>query len=116
MYVVSVADTKELTTPHGKRLKWLLTKEIGAPNFEMRYFEIPESAEYSEGAHPWEHEIFVVKGEGILRSGGEERVIKPGDAVFIPSDETHGFQNPWEEALGLICVIPAGCEDHVKST
>ena len=116
MYVVSVADTKELTTPQVKRLKWLLTKEIGAPNFEMRYLLILKSAEYSEGAHPWEHGIFVVEGEGILRSGGEERVIKPGDAVFIPSGETHGFQNPWEEALGLICVIPAGGEDHVKPT
>ena len=114
MYVINVRDAQELRTPHGKSVRWLVTKELGAPNFEMRYFEIPKSDECSEGAHPWEHEVFIIRGEGIVRSGGEERRVAPGDAIFIPPDEVHGFRGIGDEPLGLICVIPAGCEDHVK--
>lgn len=114
MYVVNVRDARESKTPHGKSVRWLVTKEVGAPNFEMRYFEIGKESEPSESSHPWEHEVFVVKGEGMVRSGGVERKIEAGDALFIPPHEAHTFWNLREEPLGFICIIPAGCEDNVK--
>ena len=114
MYVINIKDAKELKTPHGKSIRWLLSKEIGAPNFEMRYFEIPQGAKPSEDKHPWEHEVFVVKGEGIVKAGGEERKVRSGDAIFIPPNEPHMFLNVREKPFGFICVIPKGCEDYVK--
>jgi len=47
-----------------------LSKEIGVPNFEMRYFEVTRESKPSEDRHLWEHEIFVVRGEGSIKSGG----------------------------------------------
>jgi len=90
MYIINIKDAKELKTPHGKSVRWLLSTEIGVPNFEMRYFEVTEESKPSEDKHPWEHEVFVVRGEGIVKAGGEE------------------------EPFGFICVIPKGCEDHIK--
>lgn len=114
MYIINVKDAKELKTPHGKSIRWLLSKEIGTPNFEMRYFEVTRESEPSEDKHPWEHEVFVVKGEGIVKSGGAEKKSEPGDAIFIPPNEPHRFSNVKEEPFGFICVIPKGCEDNVK--
>jgi len=114
MYMINVKDAKELKTPHGKLIRWLLSEEIGAPNFEMRYFEINKESEPSEERHPWEHEVFVVKGEGIVKSGGVEKKVKPGDAIFILPNEQHMFLNAKEEPLSFICIIPKGCENHVK--
>jgi len=114
MYMINIKDAKELKTPHGKSIRWLLSEEIGAPNFEMRYFEINKESEPSEDKHSWEHEVFIVKGQGIVKSGGVEKKVKPEDAIFIPASEPHQFSNLKEDPFGSICVIPKGCEDNVK--
>ncbi|MCK4419105.1 cupin domain-containing protein [Candidatus Aerophobetes bacterium] len=114
MYMINIKDAKELKTPHGKSIRWLLSEEIGVPNFEMRYFEINKESEPSEDKHPWEHEVFVVKGQGIVKSGGVEKKVKAEDAILIPANEPHQFSNLKEDPFGFICVIPKGCEDNVK--
>lgn len=114
MYVTNIKDTKELKTPSGKSVWWLLPKEIRTPNFEMRYFEVRKEIKSEEEKHPFEHEIFVVKGEGIIKSRGKEIRVKFGDAVFIAPNEPHQFLNRKGNPLGFICVIPNGCEDDRK--
>jgi quercetin dioxygenase-like cupin family protein len=114
MYIINIKDAKELKTPHGKSIKWLLSKENGVPNFEMRYFEVTRDSAPSEDRHPWEHEVFVVRGEGQIKSGGVERTVRFGDAIYIPPNEMHQFSNFEEEPLGFICIIPKGCEDKMK--
>ena len=114
MYITNIKDSKELKTPYGKSIKWLLTKENGAPNFEMRYFEVTKESKPSEDKHPWEHEVFVVRGKGIIRSGGLEKKVGFGDAIFIPANELHQFSNFEEEPFGFICIIPKGYEDKMK--
>lgn len=52
MYITNIKGTKELKTPHGKSIRWLLPKEIGVPNFEMRYFEVKKESIPSEEKHP----------------------------------------------------------------
>lgn len=114
MYIINVKDAKELKTPHGKLVRWLLSAKTGTPNFEMRYFEVTAESEPSEDKHPWEHEVFVVKGKGNIKSGKIEKRVKPGDAIFIPPNEPHLFLNTRKEPLGFICIIPKGCENNIK--
>lgn len=114
MRIVNVADAEETRTPHGKKAKWLLSEEMGTPNFEMRYFEVSRESKGEEEVHPFEHEVYVVKGEGTIRSRGKEFRISPGDAMLILPNELHQFSNSKEEPLCFICVIPNGCEDHIK--
>ncbi|MBN1105378.1 MAG: cupin domain-containing protein [Deltaproteobacteria bacterium] len=108
--------TEALKTPSGKSVWWLLSGEIGTPNFEMRYFEVEKGVEGKEERHPFEHEIFVIKGKGIIKSGQHEVRIQEGDAIYIAPDELHQFFSLGEETLGFICVIPKGCEDHLKKS
>ena len=78
----------------------------GAPNFAMRVFEIqPESATPFH-SHPWEHEVFVVSGRGVVRGADTERQLGEGDAVLVPPDEPHCFASTGNDVFRVICVVP----------
>ncbi len=88
------------------RARYLITEKQGAKNFAMRLFEFAPGGHTSYHTHPWEHEIFVKKGRGILVSEGKQHAIEQGDVIFIPSEEPHQFKNESNETLELICLIP----------
>jgi quercetin dioxygenase-like cupin family protein len=120
MYMTDLSNDNILfQTRSGKKLYWLIPAEVGAPNFELRYVEIPPNIPLSkESKHPHEHEVFVVKGRGILRGehNGKpyEVELKPGQAIFIPGNEEHQWLTPHGESLGIICVVPKGAEATAK--
>lgn len=115
MYVTDTNKDAMCLTKSGNRIYWLLTSEIGAPRFELRYIEIPPGGQSSLGSHPHEHEVFIVKGKGIVkRSDGENR-LAPGMAVFVPGSEVHQCINAGEkEPFGFVCVVPKGAEAESK--
>ena len=120
MYITDLSNNDVLwTTRSGKKIHWLIPAEAGAPNFELRYVEIPPNVPPSGSpSHPHEHEVFIVKGRGVLQGIRDGRPceveLKPGQAIFIPGNEDHQWLNPYNEPLGIICVIPCGAEDEVK--
>jgi quercetin dioxygenase-like cupin family protein len=78
----------------------------GAPTFVMRVFEIQSGSSTPFHAHPWEHEVFVVAGKGILRCEGRETPLMEGDAVVVLPNEQHSFLGIGRETFRLICVVP----------
>jgi quercetin dioxygenase-like cupin family protein len=88
------------------KVRWLITKEMGAKNFAMRIFEV-ESGGYSPlHKHPWEHEVFILEGKGELFNGEKTVPFNSGDVVFVPPDEMHQFKNCGKTLLRFICLIP----------
>jgi quercetin dioxygenase-like cupin family protein len=71
------------------KVRWLITKEIGAKNFAMRLFEIDIGGYTPFHSHSWEHEIFIIEGKGIVLDEKEEKSFKAGDIIFIPPDQKH---------------------------
>lgn len=88
------------------KMRWLITKEIGAKHFAMRLFEMAPGGHSPLHTHAWEHELFVLEGEGVAVGGAEERKIKLGDAVFVPPNEKHQFRNESKKTLRFLCLIP----------
>lgn len=88
------------------RLRWL----IRGPNFDMRLVEIEPLQGLSEmpHTHPWEHEIFIVEGEGATWDGEKKQSLGRGDSVYIQAGEPYNFINEGEKTLRFICCIPAG--------
>ena len=78
----------------------------GAPTFVMRVFEIQPGGATPHHTHPWEHEIFIVSGQGTLKSNETEKPLNQGDAVMVLPDEPHSFVNTSNELLTVICVVP----------
>ncbi len=79
---------------------------MGAKNFAMRVFEIESGGHTPLHRHPWEHEVFVLEGEGELFNGENAKPFKVGYAVFVPPNELHQFRNSSKVLLKIICLIP----------
>jgi quercetin dioxygenase-like cupin family protein len=87
-------------------VRWLITKEMGAENFAMRLFEIASGGYSPLHAHSWEHEVFILDGEGTVFDGEKATAVKAGDVVFVPTDERHQFRNNGKKPLKFLCLIP----------
>lgn len=87
-------------------VRWLITKDTGAPNFAMRLFEMKVSGYSPFHTHDWEHEVFILDGEGIVRSEQGDFPFKPGSVVFVPPNEMHQFRNTGKTLVRFLCLIP----------
>ena len=90
----------------GKTIRWVIGQPDGAPNFAMRVIEFQPGAVFETHEHPYEHEIFVLEGEGVVEAPEGEIPMRPGTALYVPPDEPHGYRNTGAGVLRFICVIP----------
>ncbi len=91
---------------HGCTVRWLLAESDGAPNFAMRQFEVEPGGYTPRHHHPYEHEVFVLEGTGIVMQGDQEHPLRAGDVVLVQPDEVHQFRNTSEVPLKFLCLIP----------
>ena len=90
----------------GLRVRWLITKDIGAKNFAMRMFEMESGGHSPYHSHSWEHEVFILDGTGIVLGEKEEITFRPQDVIFIPPNEKHQFRNNGKKIVRFLCLIP----------
>jgi len=88
------------------KVRWLITKEMGAPNFAMRFFEMEPKGHSPFHSHPWEHEVFILEGEGVVVSEEGEKKFRADDVIFILRNEKHQFKNNGEKTLKFLCLVP----------
>ena len=88
------------------KIRWVISKKDGAENFAMRVFEIQPGGHTPLHQHDWEHEIFVLEGNGIAKDKDKQESFKQGDIFFIPPMDWHQFVNEGNETLKIICLIP----------
>ena len=91
----------------GVKIRWLIDEKSGAPNFCMRMFEIAPGGHTPHHEHDWEHEVYIIEGEGEVLSGDTPEPFRPGDAILVPGGEKHQFRNPGTTTVRLLCLIPA---------
>jgi len=101
----------ELQTPTEEgvkdtKLRWLISKKDGAENFAMRLFEIKPGGNTPLHQHDWEHEVFILEGEGQVRNKEKTTIFKSGEIFFVKPMEWHQFLNTGSETLKFLCLIP----------
>lgn len=116
MYITNLQKTKPAAAPENLEkdqipvaVQWLLGEPEGAPNFELRYISFPVGASTVYHEHAWEHEVFVVKGKGKIKTEAGEQAVKANDAVLLLPKEAHQLSNTsLDETFDIICVVPKG--------
>lgn len=88
----------------GVTMREMITAEDGAPTFAMRVFDVTAGASTPYHHHAWEHEVFIVRGAGHVKSEKGDRPFRAGDTVFIAGNEPHCFVA--ETDVQFVCVIP----------
>ena len=88
------------------KIRWLISSRDGAPRFQMRLFEVGPGGRTPLHTHDFEHEVYILKGEGKLIFEGEEKSFSQGYFVFVPEDREHSFVNTGNESLEFLCMVP----------
>lgn len=91
----------------GVTIRVLMGEDVGAPNFVLRHFEVAPGGRTPFHSHPWEHEVFVLSGKGLVKRGDGAAELEPGSFVFVPPGEEHAFENAGPGVFSFLCVIPA---------
>ncbi len=102
-----VKSPVEIDEAKDVEIRWLISKDDGAENFAMRMFELQPGGYTPLHIHPWEHEVFIVEGEGTFVFEGEEHRFRPEYVVFVPPNKEHQFKNTGNGILRFLCIIPA---------
>jgi quercetin dioxygenase-like cupin family protein len=104
----SQIDLQDVTMPgsHGCKVRWLIGKSDEAPNFAMREFEVEPGGYTPKHHHPYEHEVFVLDGEGVVIEGKVEHPLRSGDVVYVQPNEVHQFRNSGDRPLKFLCLVP----------
>ncbi len=101
--------SEQAVTEDGVRgvfIRVLIGLDDGAPNFVMRRFRVQPGGYTPHHSHQWEHEVFVLAGQGEIETPEGPRPLGPGDAVFAPGGMVHQFRNTGEDDFEFLCVIP----------
>ena len=88
-------------------IEWLIDRNDGAPNFELRKFTIKPGgsipAHYHEGI---EHEQYVLGGNYVIGIDGKTHKLKAGDCVFVPAKAVHWYKNTGKTNAEFLCIVP----------
>jgi quercetin dioxygenase-like cupin family protein len=100
------SEPVQMEGAEGCRVRWLIGQADGASNFAMRQFEVAAGGHTPRHQHPYEHEVFVLEGAGVVYEGDVEHPLHAGDVVFVRPDEVHQFKNTGQGPLKFLCLIP----------
>ncbi len=90
----------------GAHIRWLISQKDNAPNFALRMFEIEVGGQTPFHKHPWEHEVFVLEGNGALVTDLGEKEFKRYDVIYVDPSTNHQFKNIGETTMKFLCIIP----------
>ncbi len=91
----------------GTTIRWLIDDDHdGAPVYALRLIEIAPGGHTPRHSHPYEHENFVVEGQGRVLVNGAWHALRAGDVVFLPGDMEHTYENTGDVPFKFLCGIP----------
>ncbi len=113
MDVQNLDATPAFTTKDGSEIRELLAwRNSAIRNQSLAEARVPVGGSTMEHYHAKTEEIYyITHGTGRMRIEGEEREVKPGDAIAIPPGKKHKLFNTGQETLRLLCCC-APCYEH----
>ena len=102
MKIIKYQDAEPSEEVPGAIKHEVITAEDGAPNFAMRVFEIQPGCSSPFHTHPWEHEVFILSGQGAVKSEQGETEVAGDSVVFVKPDEKHSFVNRGDKPLRFV--------------
>ena len=105
-YKEIILEDVHMEDAKGCKVRWLISDKDKAPNFAMRLFEVEPGGYTPLHTHDWEHEVYILEGEGVVTGGEKVTEIKSGTVVYAAPNEKHQFKNAGTGTLKFLCLIP----------
>ncbi len=104
--------------PYGENAlkRRVFAAEDGVPTFAMRIFDVAPGGASSRHSHDFEHEVLILKGEGVLKGEKGDIPFKAGTALYIEPNELHQLRNTGTDTLRFLCMVPLRGEEPAPTT
>jgi quercetin dioxygenase-like cupin family protein len=93
--------------PGATMIRQIIGEPGEAAHFVMRVVDLLPGQATPLHAHWWEHGLYILAGQGRVRTPETEYPVSEGCVVYVPGNETHQFVNDGDEPLRYICVVPS---------
>jgi mannose-6-phosphate isomerase-like protein (cupin superfamily) len=105
MDIKHLNDVPAFITKDGSEIRELLAHRNSVIRHQsLAEARLPAGGSTQEHYHAKTEEIYyITAGSGRMRIEGEERDVKPGDAIAIPPGAKHKLWNSGAETLRLLC-------------
>jgi quercetin dioxygenase-like cupin family protein len=80
--------------------------DVGWDEYVLRVFRLGPGGYTPKHRHGWEHVNYVIQGRGKLTIEGTIHNLERNDFAFVPSDQEHRFENPYDDDFEFICIVP----------
>jgi len=92
--VKSANEVESEKMSEGVKIRWVISEKDGAENFYMRVIEVEPGGQGPPlHDHPYEHEMYILEGQGTVVGEDGEKSFKSGDVIFIPPNEKHQLKH-----------------------
>lgn len=91
----------------GVTIRWVIDEDHdGAPFYSLRVIEVEPGGHTPDHTHPFEHENYVLEGQGRVLIGETWHDVVPGSVVFVPAGVRHTYVNSGDAPFRFLCGIP----------
>jgi mannose-6-phosphate isomerase-like protein (cupin superfamily) len=74
--------------------------QFGSQHLCITWVECQPGSEQARHRHPAQEQVYVVvRGQGVMLVGDEERTVSQGTMVFVPPGTEHAIRNTGSELL-----------------
>ncbi|MBI1802009.1 MAG: cupin domain-containing protein [Chloroflexi bacterium] len=77
------------------------------PSLSAGLYTLPAGAADRQQPHQEDEVYYVMRGQGMIRVGEEDRAVAPGTFVFVAARVPHHFHNIREDLAILVLFAPA---------
>jgi quercetin dioxygenase-like cupin family protein len=84
----------------------LISASDNALNFTMRLFHVEPGGYTYHHSHDFEHEIFIIEGEGEVINNHGLKLCQAGYAIFVEPNEVHQLKNTGKTQMSFLCLVP----------
>ena len=94
---------------------YMLIGRRNTKNISIQISDIPLNSQQPPHKHEPEQCYYIIKGKGLMKIEDEEKIVGPGDAIYIPSNREHGIKNIGNEVLEYLTAnTPAFDPDYER--
>lgn len=92
----------------GASMSIMVGRGDNAPHFSMRSIAVEPGGHTPKHQHDYEHEVYVVSGNGTILLEGQLHPITSGDTIYVPANELHQFtvSADAKEPIKFLCMVP----------
>ena len=106
--VVRYADQPTLTASGDREFRYLVTAEAGCRDL-TQFFGVIAPGRAPEHSHVYDEVIYVLEGEGVLHTEGQDEPVAAGSCIHLPPLLLHSLENSGSSPMRIVAVFhPAG--------